>query len=251
MNCRSRIYAAFFSEAYRVLKPGGLFLNMELPPNNKMEAYDRFYLDWDCYYNKEPYYKPFRDQDYVQLCTAAGFSADKYVETVIPRYTYTDTGRNLQRPSDAVRMFDDRTGRLSDEIQLVWLRRLEITATNFLRSYYICRAFQCSTGASGPDCLTASGVDELMSMVLELTAEVWVIKKRLYLLERVAGQAGVSLTPQIENYDLSEAEITELDALRRQMIATVLRSLEADSSESAEVRKEVEDVGQHRAAEAA
>ena len=97
----------------------------------------------------------------------------------------------------------------------------------------------------------ARGVDEMLSMVLELTAEVWVIKKRLYLLERVAGQAGVSLTPQIENYDLSAAEITELDTLRRQMIATVLRSLESDSSEGAEVCKEAEQVGQHKAAKAA
>ena len=107
---------AFFKEAYRVLKPGGLFLNMELPPNNKMEAYDRFYLDWDCYYNKEPYYKPFRDQDYVQLCTAAGFSADKFIETVIPRYTYTEPAEFAAAISNGA-VFDDRTGRLSEEIR--------------------------------------------------------------------------------------------------------------------------------------
>ena len=38
-----------------------------------------------------------------------------------------------------------------------------------------------------PRFFDASGTDELMSMVLELTAELWVVKKRLYLLERVAG----------------------------------------------------------------
>jgi len=107
---------AFFKEAYRVLKPGGLFLNMELPPNNKMEAYDRFYLDWDCYYNKEPYYKPFRDQDYVQLCTAAGFSADRYVEAVIPRFTYTEPAEFAAAIRNGA-IFDDRTGRLSEEIR--------------------------------------------------------------------------------------------------------------------------------------
>jgi ubiquinone/menaquinone biosynthesis C-methylase UbiE len=107
---------AYFKEAYRVLKPGGLFLTMELPPNNKMEAYDRFYLDWDCYYNKEPYYKPFRDQDYVELCTDAGFPRNKFFEVVLPRYTYTDetefTAKAMQPP-----VFDHRTGRLSEELQ--------------------------------------------------------------------------------------------------------------------------------------
>ena len=94
-----------------------------------------------------------------------------------------------------------------------------------------------------PRLFDANGIDELMSMVLELTAEVWVIKKRLYLLERVAGQAGVSLTPQIENYDLSEAEIAELDGLRRTMIATVLRSLENDTTKSTKLRDDAQQSG--------
>ena len=49
------------AEAYRVLKPGGLMLHMELPPNSQLSPYDAFYLDWDGAYNNEPFYKPFRD----------------------------------------------------------------------------------------------------------------------------------------------------------------------------------------------
>lgn len=94
-----------------------------------------------------------------------------------------------------------------------------------------------------PRFFAASGTDELMSMVLELTAELWVIKKRLYLLERVAGQAGVPLTPQIEGYDLSPDEVTELDQRRRELIATVLRSLEGDQTERKNVRQEMEALG--------
>jgi hypothetical protein len=89
-----------------------------------------------------------------------------------------------------------------------------------------------------PRFFPVNGMDELMSMVLELTAELWIIKKRLYLLERVAANKGLALTTGIENYDLSEQEVEELDSVRRQMIATVLRSLENEFSDLADVRSE-------------
>ena len=94
-----------------------------------------------------------------------------------------------------------------------------------------------------PRFFDGQGMDELMSMVLELTAELWVVKKRLYLLERVAGQSGVPLTPNIEGYALDEVEVAELDAQRRRLIATVLRSLETDQTPRGQVREEMEAMG--------
>ena len=77
----------FLKEAHRVLRPGGLMLNMELPPNNNMHAYDQFYLDWDSHYNNEPFYKTFRDQDAKALCAESGFNADSFFDAAVPQYT--------------------------------------------------------------------------------------------------------------------------------------------------------------------
>jgi SAM-dependent methyltransferase len=107
---------AFLTEAYRVLKPGGLLLNMELPPNDQMAAYDSFYLDWDCYYNQEPFYKCFRDQSYPKLCSDAGFADDKFVQLAMPQYSYMPEADFISaiNSGDAI---DDKTGRLTDGVQ--------------------------------------------------------------------------------------------------------------------------------------
>ena len=105
----------YLAEARRVLKPGGVLLNMELPPNDRMAAYDQFYLDWDSYYNNEPFYKDFRDQNPKQLTVEAGFSADAYFEGVMPRYTYTKE-KDFIAMAQADPKFGEDTGRLSDII---------------------------------------------------------------------------------------------------------------------------------------
>ncbi len=107
---------AYLKEAHRILKPGGFMLNMELPPNESLSPYDSFYLDWDCYYNNEPFYKGFRDQSYRQLCVDAGFPAEKFYETVMPRFTYTDEETFMEAVKGDVK-FDENTGRLADSIQ--------------------------------------------------------------------------------------------------------------------------------------
>jgi ubiquinone/menaquinone biosynthesis C-methylase UbiE len=76
--------ATALAEAYRVLKPGGLMLHMELPPNAEMGAFDGFYLDWDSWYNEEPYYKGFRDEKPPELCAAARFAPTDYFQFVVP-----------------------------------------------------------------------------------------------------------------------------------------------------------------------
>jgi len=106
---------AFFAEAHRVLKSGGILINMELPPNDALGAYDAFYLDWDGFYNNEPFYKNFRDLSYQKLCTDAGFLTTDFFQATLPRFTYVDPAEFAQAAS-ADATFDGDTGRLSDTI---------------------------------------------------------------------------------------------------------------------------------------
>ncbi len=76
--------AKCFEEAFRVLRSGGLMVHMELPPNEQMGAFDGFYLDWDSYYNNEPYYKGYRDEVPRELCAGAGFGQADFFEFVVP-----------------------------------------------------------------------------------------------------------------------------------------------------------------------
>lgn len=107
---------AALKEAYRVLRPGGLMVHMELPANEDLEPYDGFYLDWDAYYNNEPYYKKFRDQDYDQLCVDAGFLKSKLTSFIAPQYTYmpeSDFAEAVKNPSS----FGENTGRLASGLE--------------------------------------------------------------------------------------------------------------------------------------
>jgi len=106
----------FFSEARRVLKRGGMLLNMELPPNRELTPYDQFYLDWDSYYNMEPYYRAFRDQDPSDLVAAAGFDRSEYFQFVVPQYSYMDEA-DFIAAIRAPQKIDGDTGRLSASLQ--------------------------------------------------------------------------------------------------------------------------------------
>ena len=110
--------ARSMAEAHRVLAPGGLMVHMELPPNDEMSAYDGFYLDWDCWYNQEPFYKGFRDLTPRDICTSAGFAADKCVQFVIPsREGYGEEVFQAAAAGGPGTVGEDTTGRLADGVQ--------------------------------------------------------------------------------------------------------------------------------------
>jgi SAM-dependent methyltransferase len=109
--------AAALREARRVLRPGGLMLHMELPPNTQMSPFESFYLDWDCYYNEEPFYKAFRDREPRDLCADAGFAPEAYFQFVVPSVG----GYGLAAVEEAVaaqnhQVDAETTGRLAEGI---------------------------------------------------------------------------------------------------------------------------------------
>jgi SAM-dependent methyltransferase len=106
----------FFSEAHRVLRPGGMLINMELPPNRELRPYEQFYLDWDAYYNMEPFYRAFRDQKPEELIADGGFHPVDYFQFVVPQYSYTPE-REFINAVRAPQKIDGDTGRLSAHLQ--------------------------------------------------------------------------------------------------------------------------------------
>jgi ubiquinone/menaquinone biosynthesis C-methylase UbiE len=107
---------AFFSEAYRVLRPGGLLVTMELPPNDELAPYDQFYLDWDCYYNNEPFYRTYRDQNPEALTQEAGFPKGAYFQFVTPQYSYMSQDAYAAALADKAGVTGG-TGKLSAGVQ--------------------------------------------------------------------------------------------------------------------------------------
>ena len=106
-----------FSEAHRVLRPGGLMLHMELPPAAQLSAYDSFYLDWDGHYNNEPFYRAFRAQDPIEVVSSAGFRLEDYLQFVVPSHSALGERRWRESIDAELDVGSDKTGRLADGIR--------------------------------------------------------------------------------------------------------------------------------------
>ena len=71
----------------------------------------------------------------------------------------------------------------------------------------------------------SDAVDQLVSMVLEVAAEQWVLRERVFVIERAMGKLGLNLSAAVEDYRLSEAEQATLAAMRKTLIDNLMRTV--------------------------
>ena len=93
-----------------------------------------------------------------------------------------------------------------------------------------------------PSFFNESAVDQIVTMMLEMMTELWVVKQRVFTLEKVLGEAGIPATGKIETCELSEEEVAELEAARRKFVETIMRSLEHDFVDRASLQREMDEL---------
>lgn len=76
--------AKILKECRRLLKPGGMMLHMEVPRTEGLDPYSAFRLDWDTYYNNEPFLSTWMRTNVSDACVDAGFDAEKYIHIAAP-----------------------------------------------------------------------------------------------------------------------------------------------------------------------
>lgn len=103
-------------EAHRILRPGGLMLHMELPPQNQLSPWDSFYLDWDGHFNNEPFYRGFRAMNLRRIVVAAGFNESNYEQHVVPSLHALGPGA-WRATLRSHRTVDGETGRLATGVR--------------------------------------------------------------------------------------------------------------------------------------
>ena len=79
-----------------------------------------------------------------------------------------------------------------------------------------------------PAFFAQDGVDQLLTMVLELATELWVLRERVFVIEAVAGENGLPLKAGVENYVLSTEQQAELARMRSATMDQLFRTLNQD-----------------------
>ncbi|MBN8814288.1 MAG: class I SAM-dependent methyltransferase [Sphingomonas sp.] len=71
-------------ECRRLLRPGGMMVNQELPATGLVDAWEDYFWNWDTDNNNEPFYTAFRAQDPIELMDEAGFDHARSFAQILP-----------------------------------------------------------------------------------------------------------------------------------------------------------------------
>ena len=82
----------------------------------------------------------------------------------------------------------------------------------------------------------------MMTMMLELMSELWVVKERVNTLEKVLSNNELNVAEEIETCQLNTEEKTELEEARQRFVSTVLRSLEAEFASPASLNSKIDEL---------
>jgi hypothetical protein len=85
-------------------------------------------------------------------------------------------------------------------------------------------------------------MQQVFSAVIELAAEVWVLRERVYAIEDVAGKAGVPLRDLVEKWQPSAAQTEELARLRHSMMQQLFRTIDTGRVPDSEVGESADPV---------
>jgi hypothetical protein len=69
------------------------------------------------------------------------------------------------------------------------------------------------------------GMDQMLSIVLELAAELWVVRERLFVVEAVLQSQGIAVSEAVEAFVPDAAQQATLAAMRANMTANMFRTL--------------------------
>ena len=68
-------------------------------------------------------------------------------------------------------------------------------------------------------------IDQLVTMILEVATDHWVLRERVFVLEKAAEQLGIPLREAVEAYEPSAEDQHILAAQRKALIENIMRSV--------------------------
>jgi len=69
------------------------------------------------------------------------------------------------------------------------------------------------------------GMDQMFSIVLELAAEIWVVRERVFVVEAVLQSQGIAVSEAVEAFVPDAEQQATLAAMRASMTANMFRTL--------------------------